>query len=75
MAQQLRHSFTVNANQVPAATWTAAVDHPDSKVYWTFNGQTHSIAEQQFVDVPAARMAFHLVDCAGEFQQQDVSGR
>ena len=37
--------------------------YPDSKVYWTFNGQTHSIAEQQFVDVPvvtAARMTFHL---------------
>ncbi|MFI6074569.1 glycoside hydrolase family 64 protein [Actinoplanes sp. NPDC051343] len=38
-------------------------EYPDSKVYWTFNGQTHSIAEKQYVDVPvvtAARMYFHL---------------
>jgi hypothetical protein len=37
--------------------------YPDSLVYWTFNGQTHSIAEKQYVDVPvisAARMVFHL---------------
>src|SRR5262249_23164741 len=37
--------------------------YPDSQVYWTFNGQTHSIAEKQYVDVPvvtAARMYFHL---------------
>jgi hypothetical protein len=37
--------------------------YPDSKVFWTLNGQTHSIAEKQFIDVPvltAARMYFHL---------------
>ena len=37
--------------------------YPDSKVFWTFNGKTHSIAEQRYVDVPvisAARMYFHL---------------
>ncbi|GGK88277.1 hypothetical protein GCM10012284_22910 [Mangrovihabitans endophyticus] len=37
--------------------------YPDSKVFWTFNGQTHSIAEKRYVDVPvvtAARMYFHL---------------
>ncbi|GIM71446.1 hypothetical protein Aco04nite_25240 [Winogradskya consettensis] len=36
---------------------------PDSKVYWSFNGQTHSIAEQPFLDMPAnsaGRMYFHL---------------
>ncbi|WP_239159619.1 glycoside hydrolase family 64 protein [Winogradskya humida] len=37
--------------------------YPDSKVYWSFNGQTHSIAEQPFLDMPAnsaGRMYFHL---------------
>jgi hypothetical protein len=37
--------------------------YPDSQVYWTFNGQTHSIAEQPTIDVPvvsAARMYFYL---------------
>ena len=37
--------------------------YPDSKVYWTFNGQTHSIAEQPYLDMPASssgRMYFHL---------------
>jgi hypothetical protein len=36
---------------------------PDSQVFWTFNGQTHSIAEQPFLDMPAnsaGRMNFHL---------------
>ncbi|NEA45719.1 beta-1,3-glucanase family protein [Streptomyces sp. SID10815] len=37
--------------------------YPDSQVYWTFNGQTHSIAEQPYLDMPAnsaGRMYFHL---------------
>ncbi|WP_232234570.1 glycoside hydrolase family 64 protein [Actinoplanes sp. N902-109] len=37
--------------------------YPDSKVYWSFNGQTHSIAEQPHLDMPAnssGRMYFHL---------------
>jgi hypothetical protein len=37
--------------------------YPDSKVYWTFDGQTHSIAEQPYLDMPAnsaGRMYFHL---------------
>lgn len=37
--------------------------YPDNRVYWTFNGQTHSIAQKRYVDVPvvaAARMYFHL---------------
>jgi hypothetical protein len=37
--------------------------YPDKSVYWTFNGQTHSIAEQPYLDMPAnssGRMYFHL---------------
>ncbi|NUT06150.1 MAG: coagulation factor 5/8 type domain-containing protein [Hamadaea sp.] len=37
--------------------------YPDSQVYWSFNGQTHSIAEQQYLDMPvnsAGRMYFYL---------------
>ncbi|MGX6601933.1 glycoside hydrolase family 64 protein [Micromonosporaceae bacterium Da 78-11] len=37
--------------------------YPDSKVYWTFDGQTHSIAERPYLDMPAnssGRMYFHL---------------
>ncbi|MBU2669915.1 hypothetical protein KOI35_41030 [Actinoplanes bogorensis] len=37
--------------------------YPDSQVFWTFNGQTRSIAAQRYIDVPvvsAARMYFHL---------------
>lgn len=37
--------------------------YPDSQVYWSFNGQTHSIAEQPYLDMPvnsAGRMYFRL---------------
>ncbi|GAA0576074.1 hypothetical protein GCM10010172_71030 [Paractinoplanes ferrugineus] len=37
--------------------------YPDSQVFWSFNGQTHSIAEQPYLDMPAnsaGRMYFHL---------------
>ncbi|WP_425276271.1 beta-1,3-glucanase family protein [Streptomyces carpinensis] len=37
--------------------------YPDSQVYWSFNGQAHSIAEQPYLDMPAnsaGRMYFHL---------------
>jgi hypothetical protein len=37
--------------------------YPDSQVYWTFNGQTHSIAARPYLDMPAnssGRMYFHL---------------
>lgn len=37
--------------------------YPDSQVYWSFNGQTHSIAEQPTFDMPAnsaGRMYFYL---------------
>ncbi|GAA2129720.1 glycoside hydrolase family 64 protein [Streptomyces synnematoformans] len=37
--------------------------YPDDQVFWSFNGQTHSIAEQPYLDMPAnsaGRMYFHL---------------
>ncbi|MGW4695052.1 discoidin domain-containing protein [Kitasatospora cineracea] len=37
--------------------------YPDSQVYWSFNGQVHSIAEQPYLDMPAnssGRMYFSL---------------
>lgn len=37
--------------------------YPDSQVYWKFNNQVHSIAEQPFLDMPAnsaGRMYFYL---------------
>ena len=44
--------------------------YPDSQVYWTFNGQTHSIAEQPYLDMPAnsaGRMTFHLGSPTSQF--------
>jgi hypothetical protein len=37
--------------------------YPDSRVYWTFNGRTQSIADQPYLDMPVnafGRMYFHL---------------
>ncbi len=37
--------------------------YPDSEVYWSFNGQTESIAQQPYIDMPAnsaGRMYFYL---------------
>ncbi|MEU7916864.1 discoidin domain-containing protein [Microbispora bryophytorum] len=37
--------------------------YPDSQVYWSYNGQVHSIAEQPYFDMPAntaGRMYFYL---------------
>ena len=37
--------------------------YPDSQVYWSYNGQTRSIAEQPYFDMPAntaGRMYFYL---------------
>lgn len=37
--------------------------YPDSQVYWSFNGEEHSIAEQPYIDMPAnsaGRMYFYL---------------
>ena len=44
--------------------------YPDSQVYWSFNGQTHSIAEQQYLDMPAnsaGRMYFYLGQPNGQY--------
>ncbi|MEU3457357.1 discoidin domain-containing protein [Micromonospora sp. NPDC006766] len=37
--------------------------YPDSQVYWSYNGQSHSVAEQPYFDMPvntAGRMYFYL---------------
>ena len=37
--------------------------YPDSQVYWSFNGQEESIAQQPYIDMPAnsaGRMYFYL---------------
>lgn len=44
--------------------------YPDSQVYWSFNGQTHSIAEQPYLDMPAnsaGRMYFYLGSPNGQY--------
>ncbi|HET9894176.1 MAG TPA: beta-1,3-glucanase family protein [Streptosporangiaceae bacterium] len=64
-------SFWGNVSAIPAATHVLEVEvinqtngnYPDSQVFWTFNGQTESIAQQPFIDMPAnsaGRMTFHL---------------
>jgi hypothetical protein len=45
--------------------------YPDSQVYWSFNGQTHSIAEQPYLDMPAnsaGRMYFYLGSPTSQYQ-------
>ena len=44
--------------------------YPDSQVFWSFNGQTHSIAEQPYLDMPAnsaGRMYFYLGTPNGQY--------
>ena len=44
--------------------------YPDSQVYWSYNGQVHSIAEQPYFDMPAntaGRMYFHLGSPTSEY--------
>lgn len=44
--------------------------YADSQVYWSFNGQEHSIAEQQYLDMPAnsaGRMYFYLGEPNGQY--------
>jgi hypothetical protein len=64
-------SFWGDTASIPAAQNVVEVKilnrtngkYPDSQVYWSFNGQTHSIAEQQYLDMPAnsaGRMYFYL---------------
>jgi hypothetical protein len=64
-------SFWGNTSAIPAATNVLEVaivnqtngQYPDSEVYWSFNGQTESIAQQPYIDMPAnsaGRMYFYL---------------
>ena len=64
-------SFWGNTSAIPAASNVLEVSivnqtngqYPDSEVYWSFNGQTESIAQQPYIDMPAnsaGRMYFYL---------------
>ncbi len=70
-AGQMPDSFWGDTTGIPAARNVLEFQilnrtngaYPDSQVYWSFNGQTHSIAEQPFFDMPAnssGRMYFYL---------------
>jgi hypothetical protein len=64
-------SFWGNTSAIPAATHVLELaivnqtngQYPDSQVYWSFNGQEESIAQQPYIDMPAnsaGRMYFYL---------------
>ncbi len=64
-------SFWGNTSAIPAATHVLEVSivnqtngqYPNSQVYWSFNGQEESIAQQPYIDMPAnsaGRMYFYL---------------
>jgi hypothetical protein len=64
-------SFWGNTSAIPAASNVLELSivnqtngqYPDSEVYWSFNGQTESIAQQPYIDMPAnsaGRMYFYL---------------
>jgi hypothetical protein len=64
-------SFWGNTSAIPAASDVLEVSivnqtngqYPDSEVYWSFNGQEESIAQQPYIDMPAnsaGRMYFYL---------------
>jgi len=64
-------SFWGNTSAIPAAHNVLEFSivnqtngqYPDSQVFWSFNGQTESIAQQPFIDMPAnsaGRMYFYL---------------
>jgi hypothetical protein len=64
-------SFWGNTGAIPAAHNVVEFSivnqtngqYPDSQVYWSFNGQTQSIAQQPYIDMPAnsaGRMYFYL---------------
>ena len=64
-------SFWGNTSAIPAAQNVLEVSvvnqtngqYPDSEVYWSFNGQEESIAQQPYIDMPAnsaGRMYFYL---------------
>jgi hypothetical protein len=64
-------SFWGNTSAIPAASNVLEVSivnqtngqYPDSQVYWSFNGQEESIAQQPYINMPAnsaGRMYFYL---------------
>ncbi len=64
-------SFWGNTSAIPTANNVLEVSivnqtngqYPDSQVYWSFNGQEESIAQQPYIDMPAnsaGRMYFYL---------------
>jgi hypothetical protein len=64
-------SFWGDTSQIPAAHNVLELQvlnrtngqYPDSQVYWSFNGQTESVAQQPYIDMPAnsaGRMYFYL---------------
>jgi F5/8 type C domain/Beta-1,3-glucanase len=64
-------SFWGNTGAIPTASNVVEVaivnqtngQYPDSEVYWSFNGQEESIAQQPYIDMPAnsaGRMYFYL---------------
>ena len=71
-------AFWGNVSSIPAATHVLEVkitnqtngQYPDSQVFWSFNGQTASIAQQPFIDMPAnssGRMNFYLGQPNGQY--------
>jgi hypothetical protein len=71
-------SFWGNVSAIPAATHVLEVaivnqtngQYPDSQVFWTFNGQTESIAQQPYIDMPAnsaGRMTLHLGTATSQY--------
>ncbi|MEU4243398.1 beta-1,3-glucanase family protein [Actinoplanes sp. NPDC026619] len=71
-------SFWGDTGSIPAAQNVVEVKvlnktngkYPDSQVYWNFNGQTHSIAEQPYLDMPAnsaGRMYFYLGSATSQY--------
>ncbi len=71
-------SFWGNTSAIPAATHVLELSivnqtngqYPDSQVFWSFNGQTKSIAQQPYIDMPAnssGRMYFYLGTPNGQY--------
>ena len=71
-------SFWGNVGAIPAAhnVMEFAIvnqtngQYPDSQVFWSFNGQTESIAQQPYIDMPAnssGRMYFYLGTPNGQY--------
>ena len=71
-------SFWGDTSTIPAATHVMEFkivnqtngQYPDSQVYWSFNGQEASIAQQPYIDMPAnsaGRMYFYLGSPNGQY--------